>query len=116
MDAIEPPRGGTLCRMSTIPPDDGWRSAVGSREVAAWFAATGSPGAARTTRAALQQTAAPEFALGLDGTVTLVLDTAEVDLSAGDVAVQRGGRHAGSNRGDQPATVALTAHAGAGAR
>ena len=48
-----------------------------------------------------------------DGTVTLVLDTAEVDLAASDVVVQRGSRHAWSNRGDAPAVVALTAHAGA---
>ena len=59
------------------------------------------------------QTAALEFAIVLDGTVTLVLDTAEVDLASGDVVVQRGSRHAWSNRGDRPATVALTTHAGA---
>ena len=48
-----------------------------------------------------------------DGTVILVLDTAELDLAAGDVVVQRGSRHAWSNRGDAPGFVALTAHAGA---
>jgi hypothetical protein len=48
-----------------------------------------------------------------DGTVTLVPETAEVDLAAGDVGVQRGSQHAWSNRGDAPAAVALTSHAGA---
>ena len=47
--------------------------------------------------------------------MTLVLDTAELDLAAGDVVVQRGSRHAWSNRGDAPGVVALTAY-GAGAR
>jgi quercetin dioxygenase-like cupin family protein len=116
-DAIEPPRGGTLCRVLTIPPDDGWRSSVGRREVAAWFAGTGSPGASAYDQAGphpyLQRTAALEFGIVLAGTVTLVLDTAELDLAAGDVVVQRGSRHAWSNRGDAPAVVALTAHAGA---
>ncbi len=117
MDAIEPPPGGTLCRVLTIPPDDGWRSSVGAREVAAWFAATGSPGAGaydpNGPHPYLQRTAALEFGIVLDGTVTLVLDTAEVDLAAGDVVVQRGSRHAWSNPGDEPAMVALTSHAGA---
>ena len=49
----------------------------------------------------------------LDGTVTVVLDRAEVDLTAGDVVVRRGRRPAWSNRGDGPAVVALTSTAGA---
>jgi quercetin dioxygenase-like cupin family protein len=53
------------------------------------------------------------LAIVRDGTVNLVLDTAELDLAAGDVVVQRGSRHAWSNRGDAPGFVALTAHAGA---
>jgi mannose-6-phosphate isomerase-like protein (cupin superfamily) len=59
------------------------------------------------------------LAIVRDGTVILVLDTAELDLAAGDVVVQRGSRHAWSNCGDAPGVVALTAHAracGAGAR
>ena len=54
-----------------------------------------------------------------DGTVILVLDTAELDLAAGDVVVQRGSRHAWSNCGGAQGVVAPTAHAGgcgAGAR
>lgn len=117
MDAIEPPPGGTLCRVLTIPPDDGWRSSVGSREVAAWFAGTCAPGAGAYDPGGphpyLQQTAALEFAIVLAGTVTLMLDTAELDLAAGDVVVQRGSRHAWGNRGGDPAVVALSSHTGA---
>ena len=48
----------------------------------------------------------------LDGTVTVVLDRAEVDLTAGDGGlVLRWSRPAWSNRGDGPAVVALTSPA-----
>jgi hypothetical protein len=113
-DALAPPAGGTLCRILTIPPDDGWLSAVGSREAAAFFAACGAPDASVPGRHPYtQQTSTVDFAIVLDGAVTLVLDTAELDLVAGDVVVQRGTRHAWSNRGSAPAVVALTSHAGA---
>ena len=48
-----------------------------------------------------------------DGTVILVLDTAELDLAAGAVVGQRGSRHGWSNCGEAPGVVALTAPAGA---
>src|SRR5262249_35848903 len=42
---LEPPRGGSLCRIMTFLPDDAFRGKVGAKEVAAFFAAMGSPGA-----------------------------------------------------------------------
>src|SRR5215831_21036900 len=42
---IEPPRGGSLCRIVTLPPDDSFRGKVGGREVEAFFRAMGSPSA-----------------------------------------------------------------------
>jgi mannose-6-phosphate isomerase-like protein (cupin superfamily) len=44
----------------------------------------------------------------LKGRITLVLDTQEVDLEAGDTVVQRGSNHAWSNRSSKPCTIAFT--------
>jgi uncharacterized cupin superfamily protein len=58
----------------------------------------------------MQCTRTVEFALVIAGEITLVLDTTEVRLAAGDVVVQRGTNHAWSNGSTTPAVAALSAH------
>jgi hypothetical protein len=115
---IEPPGGGSVCRIVTFPPDATWRGKVGAREVEAFFAAMGSPGASTYDAGAphpyMQRTRTLDFCLVLEGEITLVLDTAEVRLRAGDTVVQRGTNHAWSNRSDQPCTIAFSLHDAAG--
>jgi mannose-6-phosphate isomerase-like protein (cupin superfamily) len=109
---IEPPPLGSVCRIVTFPPDDTYR--VGAEEVAAFFRAMGSPGASTYAPGAphpyMQKTRTLDFCLILDGEITLVLDTAEVHLSAGDTVVQRGTHHAWSNRSNRPCTIAISSH------
>ena len=111
---MEPPPHGSLCRIVTIPPDDGWRRTVGAAAVAAFFAAMGSPRAAAGGTGAphpyMQKTRTLDFCLVLEGEVTLVLDDEEVALSAGDTVVQRGTNHAWSNRSDAPCRIAISSH------
>ena len=113
---IEPPANGSVCRVVTFPPDDSWRGKVGSKEVQAWFAAMGSPGASTYSAQAphpyMQKTRSLEFAVVLEGEIVLVLDTQEVPLKAGEFAILRGANHAWSNRSTNPARVALAAHDG----
>src|SRR5262249_46697530 len=42
---IEPPAGGSVCRIVTFPPDDTHKSKIGAREVQAFFQMMGSPDA-----------------------------------------------------------------------
>jgi mannose-6-phosphate isomerase-like protein (cupin superfamily) len=111
---IEPPRGGSLCRIVTFPPDDVFRGKVGAGEVAAFFHAMGSPGvstySAKAPHPYMQRTPTLDFCLVLAGEITLVLDTAEVHLKAGDTVVQRGTNHAWSNRSNRPCTIAFSLH------
>jgi uncharacterized cupin superfamily protein len=58
----------------------------------------------------MQQTRTVDFCLVLKGEIVLVLDEGEVTLRAADCVVQRGGRHAWSNRSDAPAVVAIASH------
>ena len=111
---IEPPPGGSTCYMATFPPDSGFVGKVGAREVAAYFAGLGSPGVStyspRAPHPYMQKAKTLEFALVLEGEITLVLDTEEVALKAGDIVVQRGTNHAWRNRSENPCVIAFSAH------
>jgi mannose-6-phosphate isomerase-like protein (cupin superfamily) len=110
--AIEPPPKGSVCRIVTFPPDAVYAGKIGAKEVAAFFAAAGSSAASTYSPQAahpyMQKTQTLDFCLILEGKVTLVLDTQEVDLEAGDTVIQRGANHAWSNRSSEPCVVALT--------
>jgi uncharacterized cupin superfamily protein len=111
---MEPPPRGSVCRIVTISPDASWRGRVSAPEVVAFFQSMGSPGAstysARVPHPYMQQTRTLDFCLILDGEVTLVLDTEEVALGAGDTVVQRGTNHAWSNRSGTPCRIAISSH------
>ncbi len=111
---LEPPPRGSVFRIVTIPPDEGWRRAVRAADVAAFFASIGAPHASTHGPGAphpyMQKTRTLDFCLILDGEVTLVLDTEEVMLRAGDTVVQRGTNHAWSNRSDRPCRIAISSH------
>ncbi len=113
---LEPPPGGSVCRVITFPPDSTWRGKIGAKEVREYFEAMGSPGASTYSPNAphpyMQKTETLDFALIIEGEITLVLDTEEVQLKAGDTVVQRGTNHAWSNRSGKPCVVAFTSHEG----
>jgi mannose-6-phosphate isomerase-like protein (cupin superfamily) len=111
---LEPPPGGSVCRVVTFPPDDSYRGRVGAREVQAFFEAMGSPQASTYSPDAphpyMQRTRTLDFCLVLEGEITLVLDTEEVRLQRGDTVVQRGTNHAWSNRSGSPCVIAFSSH------
>jgi len=111
---LEPPPNGSVCRVVTFPPDATWAGRVGQREVQAYFDAMGSPGAstwgADARHPYMQKTRTLDFCLVIEGDITLVLDTEDVQLSAGDTVVQRGTNHAWSNRSGKPCIVAFSLH------
>ena len=114
---LEPPPRGSVCRIVTFPSDDTWLGNVGAKEVQAFFAAMGSPGASTYSPQAphpyMQKTRTLDFCLVLEGEITLVLDTEEVHLQAGDTVIQRGTNHAWSNRSNRPCVIAFSSHDGA---
>jgi len=111
---LAPPPRGSVCRIVTFPPDNTYRGKVGAAEIAAYFHAVGSPDAstysARAPHPYMQKTRTLDLCLILQGEITLVLDTEEVHLSAGDTVVQRGTNHAWSNRSNRPCTIAISSH------
>ncbi len=113
---LEPPPHGSVCRIVTFPPDKVFRGKVGARAVEAYFRAMGSPQASTYSAQAphpyMQKTRTLDFCLVLEGEITLVLDTEEVALKAGDTVIQRGTNHAWSNRSGAPCVIAMSSHDG----
>ena len=111
---IEPPANGSVCRIVTFPPDATYINTVGGKEVRAFFESMGSPGASTYSPDAfhpyMQKTRTCDFCIVLEGEITLILDTREVDLKEGDVVVQRGTNHSWSNRSDKPCTMVFSQH------
>ena len=60
----------------------------------------------------MQRTRTLDLCYVLDGEIVLVLDTGEVALKQGDVAILNGANHAWSNRSNAPAIVILSQHSG----
>lgn len=116
-NTLEPPKAGSTCYMVTFPPDSAFAGKVGSKDVEAYFTSLGSPGASTYSANAphpyMQKTRTLDFCLVVEGAITLVLDTEEVELKAGDIVVQRGTNHAWSNRSEQPCIIAFSVHDGA---
>ena len=115
--SLEPPRPGSVLRVVTLPPDDEWKGAVGGAQVQAYFRSMGSPGASTYSPAAphpyMQKLRTLDFCAVLEGEAVLVLDTQEVAMQAGEVAILRGANHAWSNRSTNPAVIAIASHAAA---
>jgi mannose-6-phosphate isomerase-like protein (cupin superfamily) len=111
---LEPPPNGSVCRVVVFPPDSTWKGKVGSADVRRYFEAMGSPHASTYSSVAphpyMQKTRTLDFCFVIEGAITLVLDTEEVDLEAGDTVVQRGTNHAWSNRSGRPCVVAFSSH------
>lgn len=111
---LMPPPGGSLCRVVTFPPEADHAGRIGAKEVQAFFAAMDAPGistySAQAPHPYMQKAAVLEFALVIEGRITLVLDTEEVHLEAGDTVVQRGTNHAWANWSNAPCTIAFSAH------
>jgi mannose-6-phosphate isomerase-like protein (cupin superfamily) len=111
---LVPPRGGSVMNVFTFPPDAAWKDKAGEREAKAYFQSVGAPGASAWSADAphpyMQKTRTLDLCMVTEGEIVLVLDTREVMLKAGEIVIQRGTRHAWSNRSGKPAVVAIASH------
>ena len=99
---LHPAPQGTVLRIAELQPEsDDIRNMTPeqSRKV---FAASGNEAASTYGRGGrhpmMHRTETVDYAVVLEGAITLVLDDEDVQLKAGDVVIQRGNNHAWSNR------------------
>lgn len=81
--SLDPPAGGHVFRLSIFPP-----AAPGEEP---W----------------MHRTETVDYALILEGELTLVMDESETVLRPGDVVVQQGANHGWINRGTKPVRMAV---------
>jgi quercetin dioxygenase-like cupin family protein len=99
-----PSAGGLVYRIVTVPPDSDWDKTVGYQDSSGTTAGLvpieesgGIPG--------LHVTDTLDIVTVISGELHAVLETGDTLLTPGDTLVQRGTKHAWSNRSDKPATI-----------
>lgn len=84
---LNPPERGSVFRMVEFPPDSDWKANGVADQVHA--------------------TPSLDYAIVLEGEIWAVLDEEERLMKPGDVLIQRGTRHAWSNRSNKRAVIAF---------
>ena len=107
---LAPPKNGTRLRIIDFPPEGEAIRQMDATGAEKTFGAMGG-GAASRFRAGghplTHRTETIDYAIVLEGEMTMVLDASEVVLRTGDVVVQRGTSHAWSNRSGQICRMAF---------
>lgn len=108
---LGPPERGTRLRVIDFPPEDDRIRNLSGAEAVGHFAQMGGTDAARSTAGGphplMHRTQTLDYAIVIDGELTLVLDDSETVLRAGDIVIQRGTSHAWANRSAAPCRVAF---------
>jgi len=106
---IHPSPGGTVIRIAEIAPESDELRNLTPEGARAVFAAMGNEAASTYGRGGrhpmMHRTETVDYAVLLEGELTLLLDDEDVVLKAGDVVVQRGTNHAWSNRSGKPCRI-----------
>ncbi len=113
-NVLVPPKNGTVLNAFTFPPDSNWHGKATKSDADLFYKSVGAAHLSTSGSIAnhpySQKSNTVDFCLVTEGEITLILDTKEVNLHAGEIAVIRGGNHAWSNRSGKPAIVAISVH------
>ena len=104
---LEPPRNGTVVRIIEFGPEGDWLQKIDADATREAWSAFGTS-TASTNRSGqakhpfMHRTQTVDYALVLEGEITLVLDREDVLMREGDFLVERGTNHAWANRSGKP--------------
>jgi mannose-6-phosphate isomerase-like protein (cupin superfamily) len=103
---LHPVASGTVFRISEVPPESDAIRNLTPEAARAAFAASNAEEASTWGRGGrhplMHRTETVDYAVVLEGEITLLLDEGEVMLKAGDVVIQRGTNHAWRNHTSKP--------------
>jgi hypothetical protein len=111
---LVPPHKGATLNVLTLPPDADWQGQAGVEQAKAFYASLGE--SAIATCGSIpghpysHKSLTVDFLVVTEGAITLVLETGETTLQAGEIGVVRGGNYALANRTGVPAVVAVASH------
>ena len=100
---LEPPAQGLVVRLATFPPDSEIDPAVYAESIGDLHGEEANAGGDEIV--GLHATETIDIATILDGEIYAVFETGETLLRAGDTVINRGNKHAWSNRTDTPVTM-----------
>ena len=104
--SLHPAPQGTIFRISIVPPETDEILNLDASKAQEVFKGVGNADASTLRRGArhplMHCTETMDYAVVLEGEITMLLDDSEVHLKAGDVVIQRGTNHAWSNRSGKP--------------
>ena len=104
--SLHPAPQGTVMRISIVPPETEAILKLDANKAKEVFKGVGNADASTLGRGArhplMHRTETLDYAVVLEGEITMLLDDSEVQLKAGDVVIQRGTNHAWSNRSGKP--------------
>ncbi len=103
---LEPPEGGSVVRVFTFMPA-GQRVELSPEELATAAARFDTGDTMEPENPGMHTTRTIDYGIVLSGEIDLELDSGEVHLTPGDIAVQRGTRHAWRNRSQSPCSIAF---------
>lgn len=99
---LPPPVNGTRIRFVDIPPDTEDFLKEGAAKMHDAFSEIGDSKASTVAEASphplMHRTESIDYGIVMEGELTLVLETGDVDLKPGSVVIQRGTNHAWANR------------------
>ena len=107
---LNPPQAGLVARLFVLAPDVEWKHGVNDADVIEGFKVFGGGTALHadgSDRALdlMHTTPTVDLVYVVSGEVYAVLEDSETKLSVGDLFVQRGTKHAWSNRSSEPAVL-----------
>jgi len=106
---LHPAPMGTVFRISEVPPETDAVRNLTPEQARAAFRASNAEDASTWGRGGrhplMHRTETVDYAVVLEGEITLLLDEGDVNLKAGDIVIQRGTNHAWSNRSGKPVTM-----------
>ena len=104
--SLHPAPQGTIFRISIVPPETDEILNLDASKAQEVFKGVGNADASTLGRGVrhplMHRTETVDYAVVLEGEITMLLDDSEVRLKAGDVVIQRGTHHAWSNRSGKP--------------
>ena len=106
---IHPPKGGTIFRIAEIAPESEEIRNMTPEKAREIFKMMGNEAASSFGRGGrhpmMHRTQTIDYAVCIEGEITMLLDEGEVTLKAGDVLIQLGTNHAWSNRSGKVAKM-----------
>jgi quercetin dioxygenase-like cupin family protein len=100
---IHPPKSGTIIRIAELQPEPPELRNMTPEQAREVFKSMGNEKAWSGSRhPMMHRTQTLDYAVVLEGEITMLLDDEDVHLKQGDVVIQCGTNHAWSNRSDKP--------------